>query len=257
MQTLNVSLIQTALHWEDVDANLDMFSKKIESIEGADIIVLPEMFNTGFTMNSTTMAELIGGKTTQWMKGQAAKKNAVITGSIIVEEGGKHFNRLIWMQPDGMFYTYDKRHLFRMGNEHEHYSAGNKKLIVEYKGWRICPMICYDLRFPVWIRNKNEYDLLLFVANWPTRRNHHWKQLLIARSIENQCYTLGVNRVGDDGNGIGHSGPTMAVDPLGKVLVEQYDEEAILSTQLDLKLVQEYRTKFPASMDADDFDIKN
>lgn len=256
MQTLNISLIQTALHWEDVDANLQMFTQKMEGITGADIIVLPEMFSTGFTMNSTDMAELTGGRTTRWMKEQAAKKKAVITGSIIVEEGGKHYNRLIWMQPDGIFYTYDKRHLFRMGNEHEYYSAGNKKLLVEYKGWRICPMICYDLRFPVWIRNKNKYDLLLFVANWPTRRNQHWKQLLIARSIENQCYTLGVNRVGDDGNGIGHSGPTMAIDPMGNILAEQADTEAILNVTLDLNVVQEYRDKFPAHLDADDFEVR-
>ena len=256
MQTLNISLIQTALHWEDVDANLQMFTRKIEGITDANIIVLPEMFSTGFTMNSTDMAELLGGKTTRWMKDLAAKKQAVITGSIIIEEGGKHYNRLIWMQPDGIFYTYDKRHLFRMGNEHEYYSAGNKKLVVEYKGWRVCPMICYDLRFPVWIRNKNEYDLLLFVANWPARRNQHWKQLLIARSIENQCYTLGVNRVGDDGNGVNHSGPTMAVDPLGQILAEQTDTEAILHVILDLKLVQEYREKFPAHLDADDFEVR-
>lgn len=255
MQTLNISLIQTALHWENVDANLQMFTQKIEGITDADIIVLPEMFNTGFTMNSTDMAELLGGKTTRWMKDLAAKKQAVITGSIIIEEGGKHFNRLIWMQPDGIFYTYDKRHLFRMGNEHEYYSAGNKKLVLEYKGWRICPMICYDLRFPVWIRNKNEYDLLLFVANWPARRAYHWRTLLIARAIENQSYVLGVNRVGDDGNGVAHEGPTMIIDPLGKTLKEVTKEEAIISAEINLNNVQAYRNKFPAWQDADNFSL--
>lgn len=225
---LKITTIQSELHWENAAKNLAMFSEKIASIkEATDVIVLPEMFTTGFTMNAKTLAETMDGKTVAWMKQQAKNKNAVVTGSIIIEDKvispsgrprGAFFNRLIWAQPDGEIYTYDKRHLFRMANEHEFYSSGNSRLVVEWKGWKICPLICYDLRFPVWSRNKpipnppsadgeslspfggvgggSTFDLLIYVANWPEARKTPWSKLLEARAIENQVYVVGVNRVG-------------------------------------------------------------
>lgn len=258
MQDLKITLIQSNLHWENIDENLKMFSQKISSIkEKTDLIVLPEMFSTGFTMNNKPLAEKMHGKTFEWMKITAKEKNSVLTGSIITEEKGKFFNRLIWMRTDGTFETYDKRHLFRYANEQNYYTAGNKKLIVELNGWKICPQICYDLRFPVWIRNRNkEYDVLIFVANWPERRNYPREALLLARAIENQAYVVGVNRVGKDGGGINHSGDSVAINPQGEVISRaRSNEEMSMTVSLAYSELNEWRKKFPAWMDADGFII--
>lgn len=267
MTNLRVSLLQTSLFWEAIDQNLEMFTRKIRAIqEPTDLIVLPELFSTGFTMNNRPVAESMKGKAVSWMKQMAKEKNAVITGSLIIEEKKKIYNRLIWMTPSGKFKTYDKRHLFRYAGEQNHYSGGKKKLVVELKGWKICPLICYDLRFPAWIRNqvkskkgsgRLEYDLLLFVANWPERRNHPWKTLLVARAMENQCYVAGVNRVGNDGNNIYHSGDTALINFKGEVIstlpAHEEKHETITISYADLV---EWRKMFPAWMDADSFKIK-
>ncbi len=269
MQDLKITIIQSNLHWENIEANLKMFSKKISSIkEKTDLIVLPEMFNTGFTMNNKPLAEKMNGRTVEWMKQMAKEKNCVVTGSIMVEDKKKYYNRLIWMLPNGKFKTYDKRHLFRYAGEEKYYSAGKKKLIVELNGWNICPMVCYDLRFPVWIRNRltpnpsprgegqrgAAYDVLIFVANWPERRNYPREALLLARAIENQSYVIGVNRVGKDGGDINHSGDSVFINPQGEVISKaKPNEEAIMTVELSYSALEEWRKKFPAWMDADKF----
>ncbi|MGQ0828418.1 MAG: amidohydrolase [Bacteroidota bacterium] len=255
---LKITIIQTPLHWENKEKNLEMFSKKLAAItEASDVIVLPEMFSTGFSMSPEKFAEPMGGPTVNWIKSKAKEKNCVITGSFIVEENGNYYNRLIWMRPDGTLSIYDKRHLFRMGDEHNHYSFGKGKLIVEIKGWKICPLVCYDLRFPVWSRNvKSEYDVLVYVANWPERRNHHWKTLLLARAIENQSYVVGVNRIGNDGKDISHSGDSAVIDPKGVIISKtKANEESIETVTLNYSELVEYRQVFPAALDADDFKI--
>lgn len=262
MEDLRITIIQSSLHWEDIDANLKSFDSKISSIPlgSTDLIVLPEMFNTGFTMNATTYYEEMNGKTFNWMSDKSKEKNCVITGSLIIKENGNYYNRLIWMQPDGSYHTYDKRHLFRMSDEHSNYTKGTQRLIVELKGWKICPLICYDLRFPVWCRNRNDYDLLIFVANWPQKRVYAWKQLLIARAIENISYVVGVNRIGDDGNGFYHSGDSSVLDYLGANLLSEAnsssDNEFIETITLSYSKLESFRSSFPASKDADDFIIK-
>jgi predicted amidohydrolase len=257
MQNITLALIQTSLHWENKAANLAMFEEKMQSITpSADVIFLPEMFTTGFSMQSHLLAEDMQGATVQWMRQQAQRLDAVVCGSFIAKNQGQYYNRLVWMQPDGHYHTYDKRHLFRMGDEQQHYSAGTKRLITEWKGWRFCPMICYDLRFPVWARNRNDYDVLLFVANWPHRRSAHWKLLLQARAVENLSYAVGVNRVGDDGNNIYHSGDSSVFSPRGELMWQQTDDEAIEVVELKAHDLLEYRQVFPAHLDADEFDIR-
>ena len=263
MHNLKVTLVQTELHWENVDANLAMFTQKLSAIEkeSTHLIVLPEMFSTGFSMNAKHLAEKENGKTIQWMAQQANNKNAVITGSIIFEEDGKYYNRLIWMRPDGTFEYYNKRHLFSMGNEHLHYSAGDKKIITELNGWKICPLVCYDLRFPVWSRNHfikendtpiGEYDLLLYIANWPERRNHPWKTLLLARAIENQCYVAGLNRIGADGNNIIHSGDSAVINAKGEIISTIPAHKNYISTiELNYNELINFRKEFPVGLDAD------
>lgn len=263
MYNLKVTLVQTELHWENVNANLTMFTQKLSTIEkgSSHLIVLPEMFSTGFSMNAKHLAEKENGKTMQWMAQQANNKNAVITGSIIFEEDGKYYNRLIWMRPDGTFDFYNKRHLFSMGNEHLHYTAGNKKIIAELKGWKICPLVCYDLRFPVWSRNHfnkenetaiGEYDLLLYIANWPERRNHPWKTLLMARAIENQCYAAGLNRVGADGNDIIHSGDSAIINAKGEIISNiPAHQNCIETIELNYNELINFRKEFPVGLDAD------
>lgn len=258
MEYLKITLVQTRLEWENVEKNLSLFDEVLNGIqEETDLIILPEMFSTGFTMN-TSVAESIEGKPIQWLKEKAKQKNCVITGSLMISENGKNYNRLIWMQPDGNFQTYDKRHLFRMANEQDHFTAGEKKLIVELNGWKICPMVCYDLRFPVWSRNKNlEYDVLLYVANWPERRSLAWSTLLPARAVENQCYCVGLNRIGHDGNNVNYSGDSAAYNPLGEKLSSiQPNKSKHETITLSWNFLQEYREKFPAMLDADDFEIK-
>ncbi len=200
---MKVTIIQTHLAWEDKTANLEHFSAHLSALaEATDLIVLPEMFSTGFSMQPERLAEPMDGPTVQWMRAKAADTNAAMVGSLMVREGDCYYNRLVWMFPDGTLQHYDKRHLFSYGTENEHYTAGTNQLLVNWKGWKICPLICYDLRFPVWSRNTMGYDLLLYVANWPERRSLAWNALLAARAIENQSYTVGVNRIGADGNGM-------------------------------------------------------
>lgn len=262
MSSLHFSLIQSTLFWEDKGANLDMLSQKIKSIEQpTEIIVLPEMFNTGFSMQPEKLAETMEGPTIDWMRRLSFEKRAIITGSLIIEEGGKFYNRLIWMLPNGQLGYYNKRHLFAFAGEDEHYNKGNKRLIASVKGWKINLQICYDLRFPVWSRQQKtnelekEYDVLLYVANWPEKRNHAWKTLLTARAIENQCFTIGVNRVGVDGNNINHSGDSMVVGPLGEILYHCAYEEDIFHIQLQKEEINNSRAQFPFWKDADDFNI--
>jgi len=259
---LKVSLIQSELHWESVDQNLEMFAEKIAaSSSSTDIIVLPEMFNTGFSMDSSGLAETMDGKTVAWMKNQTTIINAVITGSLIIKENNNYYNRLIWAQPDGKLFTYDKRHLFRMAGEHNHFKAGEKRLIILYKGWRICPLICYDLRFPVWSRNIAEegspaYDCLIYIANWPAVRKQPWSKLLEARAIENQCYVIGVNRVGEDGHGIAYSGNSVVVNPKGEVSSNiPENSDTTESVALSLTELNDFREKFPVSLDGDEFTL--
>jgi predicted amidohydrolase len=265
LSTLRFSLIQSRLFWEDKAANLDQFSQKINAIEQpTEIIVLPEMFSTGFSMQPEKLAENMEGPTVDWMRRTAASKRAILAGSVIIEDNGQYFNRFIWMLPNGELGYYDKRHLFGFAAEDQHYKAGNKRLIASVKGWKINLQVCYDLRFPVWARQsisaanketEEEYDVLLYVANWPEKRNHAWKTLLTARAIENQCFTIGVNRVGVDGNNIGHSGDSMVVGPLGEVLYHCAYEEDVFHISLQKEELTKVRNQFPFLKDADDFTI--
>jgi len=261
MNDLKVTLIQSSLFWEDKPKNLEQFSKKIDDVKDAtDLIILPEMFSTGFSMKPENLAETMKGETVTWMKEKAKKKNCVIAGSFICEENGHYYNRLLWVNPDGSYVKYDKRHLFSMGDEHNHYAAGEEKVIVELKGWKICPLICYDLRFPVWARNTKDasYDVLIYVANWPERRSYPWKTLLLARAIENQCYVIGVNRVGADGNNITHSGDSAVIDAKGEIISKiKPSEETIETVSLSYSDLQDFRKQFPAILDADQFEVKS
>jgi predicted amidohydrolase len=260
MSTLTFTLIQTQLHWENKAANLAMLEQKINSIkEKTEVIILPEMFSTGFSMKPEQFAETMDGTTVAWMKKIASSKKIILTGSVMIEENKKYYNRLFWVLPNGEIGIYDKRHLFAFGNEDAHYTAGNKRLIASVKGWKINLQICYDLRFPVWARQQSpaEYDVLIYVANWPERRNHAWKTLLQARAIENQSYVIGVNRVGNDGNEIYHSGDSMVVDALGKILYHKENDEDIFTITLEKDHLEETRNKFPFGKDADDFFINN
>ncbi len=266
MKPLTVTLIQSDLHWEDKQANLDMFEKKIDSVkEKMEVVLLPEMFTTGFSMNPAGLAETMEGPSIAWMKRISASKKIILTGSLVIEEAGNYHNRLVWMQPNGEYGFYDKRHLFGYAGEDEHYFPGFRRLIASVKGWKINLQVCYDLRFPVWARqslplqdnenNSPEYDLLVYVANWPERRNHAWKTLLQARAIENQCYVIGVNRIGNDGNNIYHSGDSMIIDPMGGVLYHKEHTEDIFTITLNKDTLTEARTKFPFWKDADDFTL--
>jgi len=258
MKDLSITLIQSDLHWQAPMANHKMFANHIASIgESTDLIVLPEMFTTGFTMNASTWAETMDGASVSWMRSQAKQSNAVITGSLIIVEEGNYYNRLIWMRPDGAYDTYDKRHLFAMAGEHEHYSGGRERLIVELHGWRVCPMICYDLRFPVWARNDSAYDLLIYMANWPDKRSYDWNTLLRARAIENQAYVAAVNRVGTDDNGHHYSGDSCVIDPGWKqTLYRKTEEEDVSTVTLSYDHLQEVRGKLPFLKDADTFRIE-
>ncbi len=260
MQDLTITLIQTALHWENAEKNLEHFDLKINEInEPTDIIVLPEMFTTAFTMSPEKFAEEHGGKGLQWMIQKAIDRRCVVIGSISVKDNNHFFNRLYWAKPDGTYEMYDKRHLFRMGNEHQHYTAGSEKLLINYKGWKICPLVCYDLRFPVWSRNRqdNAYDLAIYIANWPEVRAYPWKQLLIARAIENQAYVVGLNRIGNDGNNIPHSGDSCVINPRGEIISSIPSHEDRIETQtLSFTYLQEFKKIFPVMLDGDEFEIK-
>ncbi|NOX46472.1 MAG: amidohydrolase [Chlorobi bacterium] len=260
---LKATLIQSNLVWENIEANLKNFDLKIANIDNSpDLIVLPEMFATGFTMNVDKCAENEDGKVVSWLMEKAKQKNCVITGSVLIEDEGKYFNRMFWMKPDSSYETYNKRHLFRMGNEHKTMSAGKERKIVELNGWKINLQICYDLRFPVWSKNnfrdgKYGYDALLYIANWPEIRSHAYKSLLKARAIENQSYVIWVNRVGKDGKDIFHSGDTMIVDPYGEIIVQaKAGKEQPLTGFLSKQKLEDFRKKFTVGMDWDGFDVQ-
>lgn len=266
MSNLNITTVQTFLYWEQKEKNLDMLGTRIlESKEKMEVVILPEMFSTGFTMQPEKLAETMEGPTVNWMKRIAAERRIILTGSLVIEENGKYFNRLVWMLPNGQFGYYDKRHRFAFAGEDLHYSPGNRRLIASVKGWKINLQVCYDLRFPVWTRQQQqgktsaepEYDVLINVANWPEKRSMAWKSLLQARAIENQCYVAGVNRVGVDGNGIPHTGNSMVIDPYGNILYHQADVEEMHTVTLDRQLLVECREKLPFLRDADEFTIIN
>ncbi|GAB3193941.1 putative amidohydrolase [Pontibacter aydingkolensis] len=254
---LRVTIVQTELHWQDAEANRSMFSEKLAAAAPAtDLIVLPEMFTTGFSMNAAGLAEEAEGPTLTWMQQEAKKYNAVITGSVMVKEGDLYFNRLYWVRPDGSYAKYDKKHLFRMAKEHHTYAPGQDRLVVELNGWKVCPLVCYDLRFPVWSRNSNNtYDLMLYVANWPKVRNQPWRILLQARAIENLAYVVGVNRVGTDGNNHPYSGDSAIIHPKGHRLLETSEVEGIHTLTLSKKELENFREAFPAHLDADAFTL--
>jgi predicted amidohydrolase len=266
MSTLHITTLQEDLVWENKSANLRMFEDLILNKTGpTEVVVLPEMFTTGFTMRPEPFAEPMDGETIDWMRDMARIKKAIITGSMIVSEAGKYYNRLVWMQPDGQLGYYDKRHLFSLAGEEKHYTAGNRKLIASVKGWKINLQICYDLRFPVWARQAPSkpvatgvprYDVLLYVANWPQRRSHAWKTLLTARAIENQCFVVGVNRVGNDGNGIYHSGDSLVIGPMGQQLYHVADRADTHGILLQKSMLDETRTNLAFLDDADSFFIE-
>jgi len=256
MRDIKISIVQTSLFWENIDDNLTMLSDMLSAIKiKTDLIVLPEMFTTGFTMNAKSCAESPEGKAVYFLKRWSQKKKSHICGSVVIKENNNYYNRLFVVSPDGIINHYDKRHLFRMAKEHHTYTPGRKKLILKIKGWRIAFFICYDLRFPVWCRNRNDYDAAVFVANWPERRSYHWKNLLLARAIENQSYVIGVNRVGLDGNKINYSGDSAVINPLGEYLSDLKNKHGIFSVSLNYKDLENYRKKFPVHKDADKFKI--
>jgi len=261
--SLTITLIQTHLHWEDKLANLRMFEEKIRSIMvKTEIVVLPEMFSTGFSMRSEELAEDMEGETISWMRRMAAEHKVILTGSVIINDEGSFYNRLIWMLPTGEVQWYDKRHCFAYAGEDRHFTAGKRRVITSVKGWKINLQVCYDLRFPVWARQGSaskegagEYDVLLYVANWPERRNHAWKSLLVARAIENQCFVIGVNRVGADGHDIFHSGDSMVIGPLGDILYHAEKTEEIHTITLSRETLTGVRDRFPFWRDRDPFTI--
>jgi predicted amidohydrolase len=256
MDDLRICAVQADLVWENKTKNLELLYALVKDIEDTDVIVLPEMFATGFTMNAKEFASTASGVEVVWMQKLAAEKNSCVVGSLIISEDDKFYNRLFWVMPNGVIWTYNKRHLFSLAGEEKVFTAGNEQLIVEYKSWRIMPLVCYDLRFPVWSRNNVNYDLLLYVANWPERRKSHWQQLLPARAIENQSYVVGVNRVGNDGNGIAHSGNTVVLDPLGEMIssIPESTPCAQIVT-LSRKNLLDVRRKFSFLADQDEFEI--
>ena len=257
--SLRVSLVQADTVWEDPVANRRALEAATAGLAGGtDLIVLPEMFATGFSMQPERLAEDPDGQTAQWMSGVAHRLDAAVTGSVITREGGRHFNRLYWATPDGALVHYDKRHLFRMGGEDQHYAAGDQGLVVAWRGFRVAPQVCYDLRFPVWSRRRSgyDYDLLLYVASWPAARRHAWRSLLVARAIENQCYVAGVNRVGPDGKGTSHAGDSVVHDFLGQPLVELGAAAGLATVALDGAALDAFRDRFPAQLDADRFTLR-
>jgi len=256
---LNIAIIQSELIWENPEQNRHVFSEKINAIsDSVDLIVLPEMFTTGFTMNPTKVAETMDGETINWLKHLAKEKNTAITGSLIIKEDNNYFNRLVFVHPTGEINTYDKRHTFTLAGEDKIYTSSNKKLIVNYKGWKICPMICYDLRFPVWARNTNDYDLLIFVANWPKPRIIAWNTLLKARAIENMSYTIGVNRIGTDTNGHEYSGNSAVYNALGEEIstIKPYKNITEIIS-ISKEILDNTRNKFGFLEDKDEFRLLN
>lgn len=262
MQPLTLTLIQTATHWHDPAANRAHFGDRLRALEApGHLVVLPEMFSTGFTMASAEQAETMDGPTVAWLREIAAEIGAAVCGSVVIRDGDEHFNRFLCATADGELVAYDKRHLFRMAGEHEHYSPGRRRVVFELAGWRICPQVCYDLRFPAFVRHRGGdsdegYDLLLYVANWPARRAAQWRTLLAARAIENQCYLAAVNVIGRDGAGVDYSGDSGVWNMLGEQLLDAGDQDVALTTTLDANALADWRRSFPAWMDADEFEIR-
>ncbi|MGK9064625.1 amidohydrolase [Stutzerimonas chloritidismutans] len=254
---LELALIQTSLVWQDAQANREQFIGLLDEARGADLIVLPEMFTTAFSMSAAELAEPEEGPTYAWLREHAARMKAVVTGSVIIEAAdGTHRNRLLWARPDGQIAHYDKRHLFRMAGEHEHYTAGSERVLFELNGWHVRPLICYDLRFPVWSRDAHDTDLLLYTANWPAARRSAWNRLLPARAIENLCFVAAVNRVGEDGKGYPYSGDSQVLDYLGDPLLEAGDADGVFRITLSAGNLARFRSKFPAYRDGDAFELK-
>ena len=266
-KNLSITLVQAKLAWENPTANFKGLNKLLSGLKRGqtDVLVLPEMFSTGFSMNAKQLAEEMEGPSMQWMYETASGLRAAVCGSVMIRDGKNYFNRFIWMEPDGHYDQYDKRHLFRMGKEEKTFTGGTDGIVIEYKGWSFCPMICYDLRFPVWSRNriigggtspKYDYDVLLYVANWPAARSYAWSQLLIARAMENQCYVAGVNRVGADGNEVAHSGNSVLLNPLGEPISHlKPNRQGVETIVLNWKALQDIRKKFPVLQDADAFGL--
>ena len=257
MPTLDVSIIQADLHWHDPDRNRAMFDEAIAGLDsGTRLIVLPEMFTTGFSMDAPELAEPMDGPSVMWLQEKVETTGAGVCGSLIIEDDGKYFNRYFCFLPDGRKVVYDKRHLFRLADEHSHYEGGSEFVTFEFGGFRICPMVCYDLRFPVWSRNRNAYDLIIYVANWPSRRHHAWETLLRARAIENLSYAIGVNRVGTDGNNLPYAGGSAIIDYLGQDLANLGDRAGTATARLHLDELTTFRERFAFHEDADDFQLR-
>ena len=261
MSDLHIALVQSELAWEDAAANREHFERALEDLpREIDLVLLPEMFSTGFSMNAEVLAEPVDGETETWLKALASEHDAAIIGSLPVRDSDNIYNRLLFVTPDGNAQRYDKHHLFTIAGEHENYAAGDERLVVDWRGWRICPMVCYDLRFPVWMRNRPQgdpghYDLMAIVANWPDKRAHHWRALLLARAIENQACCVGLNRVGTDGNNLNYSGDSLAYAADGKLLLDCEDRAGVFTTTLEREPLDTYRSKFPLLPDSDAFSI--
>ncbi len=265
MDNLRISLVQGDTLWHDPAANREYYGGLIAPLRGiTDVVLLPETFTSGFSNDALEQAETMDGATVAWVREQAAQLGAAVCGSVQLRVGDDVFNRMLWATPDGALAHYDKRHLFRYAREHERYAAGHRRLTVEWKGWRICPLVCYDLRFPVFSRNRYsverpdrlDYDLLIYVANWPSPRAYAWKTLLRARAIENLCYVAGLNRVGSDGNGLDYSGDSAVIDFLGQPLSECTDQEVVATTTLQAQELAAHRARFPAMLDGDGFALE-
>jgi len=254
MENLKITIVQPDIIWEDPMANLEKYSEWFERIEETDVIILPEMFTTGFSMHPVKLKEPMDGPSVKWMQQLASAKDVATVGSLILEENGKVYNRALWVFPDGNIETYDKRHLYTMGQEHLFYQPGKDKLIVDYKGWKFCPQICYDLRFPVFARNLEDYDVVFYMSNWPSPRHHVWKNLLISRAIENQAYCFGINRVGTDGTGLKYLGDSACVSPKG-IAEFMGEKEKVQTFEISYSDLQSFRQKFPLLHDRDQFQI--
>lgn len=253
---MKIAILQSALVWENPQANRNYFEEKINTLtEEVDLIVLPEMFVTGFTMHPKTVAETMDGETVSWLKTLAKDKNCAITGSLVITENGNFYNRLVFVLPSGEIKTYDKRHLFSLAGEDKSYTSGAEKILIEYKGFKICPLICYDLRFPVFSRNVEDYDVLIYVANWPKPRINAWDTLLKARAIENMCYVVGVNRIGTDANNHEYIGHSQVIDFLGNPILEPQESEGVFIATLDKQNRLETTAKFGFLNDKDSFKI--
>jgi predicted amidohydrolase len=262
MANIIISMIQADLIWENKEANLINFEDKIKKLSSkTHVVILPEMFNTGFSMNSQLLGEKMDGQTVSWMRRICIENRIILTGSLIIEEDGSFYNRMIWMMPNGQLGYYNKRHLFGFAGEDKHFCGGTQRMITSVNGWRFNLQVCYDLRFPVWSRqqirenNEPEFDVLIYVANWPEQRAHAWRSLLTARAIENQSYVFGVNRIGQDGNNLTYAGDSLAIDPLGQILNEPSNSENIFTIELKSEFIKEVRARFPFIKDADSFSI--